>query len=100
MANISRICRAPPDYESRLKRPSPQLPDATRLDVTLARIRAVVGEENVGSPVLNDSHRSDDFKMLPFTVTAERGRQPSFGGVATALRQLRPPEDVTVILQQ
>ena len=79
---------------------SPQLPDATRLDVTLARIRALVGDENVGSPVLNDSHRSDDFKMQHFKVAAEQGRQSSVGCVATPLRQLRPPEDVTVILQE
>ncbi len=79
---------------------SPQLPDATRLDVTLARIRAVVGEENAGSPVLNDSRRPDDFKLQPFSVTTLRGRQPSSGETVTALRQLRPPEDVTVILQE
>jgi len=79
---------------------SPQLPDATRLDVTLARIRALVGEENVGSPVLNDSHRPNDFKMQPFKVRVQQGRQPAASYVATSLRQLRPPEDVTVILRE
>jgi len=79
---------------------SPQLPDATRLDVTLARIRAVVGEENVGSPVLNDTHRPGDFTMQPFKVAAQQERQSSVGCVVTPLRQLRPPEDVTVIVRE
>jgi protein ImuB len=37
---------------------SPQLPEAGRLDVTLARIRAIVGEDNVGRAVLQDTLRS------------------------------------------
>ena len=36
---------------------TPQLPETMRLDVTLARIRAIVGENNVASPVLQDTHR-------------------------------------------
>src|SRR6202035_1872274 len=36
---------------------SPQLPEPTRLDVTLARIRSIVGEGNVGCAVLGDTHR-------------------------------------------
>jgi protein ImuB len=79
---------------------SPLLPDAARLDVTLARIRAVVGEENVGSPVLNDTHHPGDFRMRPFAVSTERGQPLPAGRVLTALRQLRPPEDVTVVFQK
>jgi len=37
---------------------APQTPEPSRLDVTLARLRAMVGEERVGSPALEDSHRS------------------------------------------
>src|SRR5262249_26112929 len=36
---------------------SPQLPEPSRLDVTLARIRAIVGDENVGRAVLTDRHQ-------------------------------------------
>ncbi len=75
---------------------SPQLPDAARFDVTLARIRAIVGEESVGSPVLKDSHRPDDFQMKPFVVpTATPTTTPSKPSL-TAMRQLRPPEGVSV----
>ena len=45
---------------------SPQLPEASRLDVTLARIRAVVGEENVGRAALVDTHAPDGFRMEAF----------------------------------
>jgi protein ImuB len=40
---------------------SPQLPEPMQLDVTLARIRAIVGENNVGQAVLNDTHQPDSF---------------------------------------
>src|SRR5580704_15986523 len=42
---------------------SPQLPEPMRLDVTLARIRAIVGEECVGRAVFADTHRPDSFRV-------------------------------------
>lgn len=48
---------------------SPQLPDATRLDVALARVRALVGEDAIGSPVLSDTHRADSFQLQPLSIT-------------------------------
>lgn len=78
---------------------SPQLPEALRLDVTLARIRALVGEDAVGRVVLEDSHSPDGFRIEPFTV-------PSGDSVAIAaptprvcMRQLRPPEPASVTLR-
>ena len=48
---------------------SPQLPEPMRLDVTLARIRAIVGDECVGRAVLTDTHQQKGFRMEPFTVS-------------------------------
>ena len=45
---------------------APQTPEPSRLDVTLARLKAIVGEDRVGSPVLEDTHRSDSFRMEGF----------------------------------
>jgi hypothetical protein len=45
---------------------APQTPEPSRLDVTLARLRAMVGEERVGSPVIEDTHRADGFRMEGF----------------------------------
>jgi protein ImuB len=38
--------------------------------------------------------------MRPFAVSTERGQPLPAGRVLTALRQLRPPEDVTVVFQK
>ena len=43
---------------------SPQLPEAARLEVTLARIRAIVGEDCVGRAVLQDTHAPEGFLSL------------------------------------
>ena len=40
---------------------SPQLPEGARLEVTLARIRALVGEGNVGRAALQDTHAAGEF---------------------------------------
>lgn len=45
---------------------SPQLPEPAHLDITLARLRALVGEENVGCPVLDDTHAQEGFHLEPF----------------------------------
>jgi protein ImuB len=78
---------------------SPQLPEASRLDVTLARIRAIVGEENVGRAVLLDTHEPDGFKIESFAVPTsdvEIAAPPNLRG---AVRQLRPAEEITVTLE-
>jgi protein ImuB len=90
---------------------SPQLPEPSRLDVTLARIRAIVdpqGNTRVGRAVLEDTHRSDAFRIVPFTVptTATNADIPapqapvSVHSSRTAARRLRPPEPITVTLHQ
>jgi protein ImuB len=48
---------------------SPQLPEPGRLDVTLAKITAIVGEGNVGTAVLDDTRRAGDFHIEPFSIT-------------------------------
>src|SRR4051812_31507129 len=42
---------------------APQTPEPSRLDVTLARLRAIVGDDRVGSPILEDTHRPGSFRM-------------------------------------
>ena len=83
---------------------SPQLPEAMRLDVTLARIRAIVGEQCVGSPVLRDTHRPDGFSMAAFPVgtgaVLESPSDPTATSSMAVLRQLRPPEIVTIAVRE
>ncbi|MEI9978396.1 MAG: DNA polymerase Y family protein [Edaphobacter sp.] len=78
---------------------SPQLPEPARLDVTLARIRAIVGDENVGRAVLGDTHRPDGFRMEPFTVPSGSTSAVPSSQSRSALRKLRPAEDIAVTVQ-
>jgi protein ImuB len=55
---------------------TPELPEPDRLDVTLARLRAVVGEERVGRAVLEDTHRPEAFRMEPFAIPDKAAAVP------------------------
>jgi protein ImuB len=70
-----------------------------RLDVTLARIHAIVGEGCAGQAVLQDTHRHDAFLMEPFAVPASASARKS-PSQRLAVRQLRPPENVTVTVRE
>jgi protein ImuB len=78
---------------------SPQLPEPARLDVTLARIRAIVGEENVGRAVLKDTHEPGAFRMEPFTAPSGSGSVAPSGQSQSAIRRLRPAEPISVTVQ-
>ena len=78
---------------------SPQLPEPMRLDVTLARIRALVGNECVGSPVLRDTNQPDGFRVEPFKVTSVHSSPSATVSSPAAMRQLRPPERVSITLR-
>jgi protein ImuB len=79
---------------------SPQLPESSRLDVTLARVRSIVGEQRASRAVLEDTHRPDAFRMMPFSVPQAAPVCASRGRAHTAVRRLRPPEPVAVRLRQ
>jgi protein ImuB len=77
----------------------PQLPEAGRLDITLARLSALVGAGNVGSPALPDQHLPGNFRIEPFALPSG---DPSINASTisrVSLRQLRPPEQVMVTLK-
>jgi len=78
---------------------SQQLPEPARLDVTLARLRAIVGEGNVGRAVLEDTHAPEAFRMESFTVPSGSPAVVPSAQPRAAMRQLRPPETASVVLQ-
>lgn len=57
----------------------PLAPEPEKLELTLARIAKLVGEGNVGSPVVLDTHRPDAFSIKRFIVKSKtelrRGRR-------------------------
>jgi protein ImuB len=78
---------------------APQLPEPSRFDVTLARIRAIVGDRNAGRAVLKDSHEPDGFSMESFTIPDARPSRIPHSPPRPAVRRLRPPEVVFITLQ-
>ena len=76
----------------------PQTPEPGRLEVTLARLRKLVGEQRVGSPELTDDHRPNAFRMAPFAPPPPAKSQRPSLSVPTALRISRPPQAVSVVL--
>jgi protein ImuB len=77
---------------------APQMQEPSRLDVTIARLKAIVGQDRVGSPVLEDTHRSGSFHMENFAIHAGASEQKSMRS-RMALRRMRPPVSVRVVLQ-
>jgi protein ImuB len=73
---------------------SPPTPEPEKLELTLARIAAVVGPGNVGSPEVLDTHRPGAFRLIRL---GKEGAAPSgSGGSGPALRIYRPPLPATV----
>jgi protein ImuB len=68
----------------------PQAPAPEKLQLTLARLTALLGEGNVGSPELLNTHRPDAFVMRGYSSEAPTSAtQPST--IRFAFRYYRPP---------
>ncbi|HEV2325097.1 MAG TPA: DNA polymerase Y family protein [Terracidiphilus sp.] len=80
---------------------TPQTPEPSRLDVTIARLKAIAGEDRVGTPVLEDTHRPGSFHLEDFAAS-DAVRVTSSADEAqprAALRRMRPPVPVRVWLR-
>ncbi len=72
-----------------------QFPEADKLDLLVARLKSIAGEDRVGSPQLVNSHREDLFRLAPFAPSTAFRKPPTHPPPA-ALRRSRPPEPVLV----
>ena len=72
----------------------PLAPEPEKLEITLARVRALVGESNVGSPALPDTHRPDAFVMRAFSGGI--GPRPVPSSPVIGYRRFRPPRPAQV----
>jgi protein ImuB len=75
----------------------PQTPEPVRLELTLARIRKIVGPEGAGSPRLVDTHRPGAFEMVEFGGKPAALHTPA-PRVRLVLRMFRPPRTARVEL--
>ena len=81
----------------------PPTPEPEKLELTLARIASMVGEDKVGCLQLLDSHRPEAFRMQRFVPTEPKGEKEKTDSAATpapitALRMFRPPLRAIVTL--
>jgi hypothetical protein len=81
----------------------PPTPEPEKLELTLARIAGMVGEDKVGSMQLLDSHRPGAFRVQRFVPTEPTGKKEPESTAShapiTALRLFRPPLRATVKLR-
>lgn len=97
----------------------PPTPEPEKLELTLARIAGIVGEDKVGSLALLDTHRPEGFRMQcfapePFSPQRHRGTEEIKNkrlmdssvpqrlcgdDLVTALRVFRPSVNVVVTIQ-
>src|SRR5436190_378285 len=79
----------------------PALRDPARLTETLARLTGLLGAERVGTPVLEETHRPDAFRMEPFAwqlPETKADELPPLPG--SALRRFRSPLPASVLLDK
>jgi protein ImuB len=83
------------------------LRDPMRLTETLARLSGLLGSERVGTPVLEETHRPDAFRMEPFSWQLPETKiwsRPALGPEdqlslsGAALRRFRSPLPASVLL--
>lgn len=82
----------------------PPSPEPEKLELTLARIAGIVGENKVGCLELLDTHRPDAFRMQHFAPASPQEKSRLEGNsekanAITALRIFRPPLRATVTVR-
>ena len=84
----------------------PPSPEPEKLELTLARIASMVGENKVGALELLDTHHSEGFRMQRFVAegTRKSKREKTLDpakeqSIVTALRRFRPPLRANVTLE-
>jgi protein ImuB len=76
------------------------LRDPMQLHETLARLIGLLGADHVGTPVLEETHRPDAFRMEPFAWEFAHA-EPTIGAVrgCVPLRRFRKRKKATVLLE-
>src|SRR6266566_5158054 len=86
-------------FETTLRNPS-------QLSETLARLSALLGADRVGTPVLEETHRPDTFRIEPFSwalesaVPSGESSHALRTAHATAVRRFRPAVAASVFLDE
>jgi protein ImuB len=80
----------------------PSSPEPEKLELTVARLRHLVGDGQVGTPELKDTHRPDSFFMRGFAPRQAVSQTPrievEMKNARLCLRRFRPPRYAQVIV--
>ena len=76
------------------------LRDPAQLSETLARLVGLLGEDRVGTPVLEDSYRADAFRMEPFAWELPNEESKAKTIAPLALRRFRRATPAAVLLDE
>jgi protein ImuB len=74
------------------------LRDPRRLSETLARLTGLLGADRVGTPVLEDTHKPDSFRIEPFAWQLPETKEEMEPLPSSALRRFRLPPPVSMLL--
>jgi protein ImuB len=75
----------------------PPSPEPAKLELTLARLRAMVGEDNVGVPQLIDSHHPQPFHLVPFSSPEIEEICEQDSQFVLSIRYCTPPIQSTLV---
>jgi len=76
----------------------PAAPEPEVLETLLTRLRALLGKECVGSPVILDTHRPDAYRLRHCALEASVPQNLQHEGFRLAFRYFRPPLIASVTL--
>ena len=76
----------------------PVAPEPVKLELTIARIQAIVGQGRVGTPELVNTHRPDAFRLSRMGDARTSGVVSSTRPTRLSLRIFRPPRTAQVAL--
>lgn len=79
---------------------APPQPSPRELAETLGRLAALVGPDQVGAPVIGDTHRPTAFGVVPFGERPERRTPLAVGQSVLTCRRLSPPLTVVVAIRE
>lgn len=74
-------------------------PEPDKLQTLLARLTALVGSENVGSPEILDSHHPDPVRLRPCAFEPAEALHSERRGLHIAFRWFRPPLGAHVVVK-
>src|SRR5947199_51266 len=101
---LLKLVRPPESFEERFEFENEietTLRNPHQLSETLARLSALLGADRVGTPVLEETHRPDAFRIEPFAwevgaIDLNRPQRTAF--LKLALRRFRPAVSASVLV--